>query len=418
MDTAKPASLGHVAANDALPAAKSDALELQASSLSPSTPLPYGMRFLVFLWAFNNRFLYILVVISCPDLAHYFQKEKLLSLYPGCLVAFSFIAKLLHAKFLLRIQHKIKLFVLTCFVVVGSLCMVMAILSLNFELSLAATVLIGICFAVSESIVQGFVKGVDTTLIGNFSAGGGLTGITVAVGYLILKLNHIEIVNAFLVLIPVVAANQFLFAKIVELQTSRVLVGAVPRDELEESQASVNENLGLHNLWPILKKIKYYSSGYYLYHLLIYGIMGVFAVEAATHIADPLFVSYGYSIMIVICRFGSFLSRSSLGWFQITRLHYPLAGLLMTYLLFIFYAQGFCTFPICLCVTIFFAGFFEGLMFVNTLFSILNDKNIPMSQKEAALNLNNIFFELGVITSSIIGVAYMEGGFWPHHQIN
>ena len=113
---------------------------------------------LIFVWAFVNKIAFLMVLVAASDIAHFFHKDRLLSLYHGSLVAFSFLTKIIHARYLLKVPHKIKLFVITCIIILGCLSMVSAVLSINFELSLLATVLIGVCFALSETIVQGFIS--------------------------------------------------------------------------------------------------------------------------------------------------------------------------------------------------------------------------------------------------------------------
>lgn len=367
------------------------------------------VKALMFIWAFVNKIAFLMILVAASDIAHFFHQDRLLSLYHGSLVAFSFLAKVLHAKFLLRVPHKIKLFVITCVVIVGCLSMVSAVLSVNFELSLLATVLIGVCFALSETIVQGFVKSFDPTLIGPYGAGTGLTGLVVSAGYLVLKLYAIDLMFAFAALIPFVAANQLVFMRFIGLTTRAQQVAATPRLEVEESQAAINENLSLSNLWELLKLLRYYITVYFLYHVFVYGIFGVFGVEAVKQQTDhPQFLAYGYSALIVTYRVGSLLARSTLGCFQVARLHLPLAGLLVAYLLMISFAEGGPADPLALYVTLFASGFFEGLIYVNTIFGILHDESIAMSRKEAAISVNSLFFDLGVIASAVIGVIYLK----------
>ena len=367
------------------------------------------MSTLIFIFGLLHKVGYIIIIVSCNDLSKYFKEEKLVTLYHASLVGFSFLAKLIHIKFLLRVVHRIKIIIVSAVSIIGCVSIVIAIQVFNFELSLFGVVLIGVSFAIADSIMQGFIKGIDYTLVGSYSSGSGWAGFLICIIYLFSSIFRVDLIAPFLVIIPLFIVNSMVFSKIIDTENKITAIddNKAFKDELEH--ASINENLTISNFWFVFQKQFHYFFMFGIVLFVVFTIDGIFAITITkkyTH--DLFFIQNGFVILTVVFKFACLISRSSLSYLKIERIHWPVMILCLFFVLFYNFAVGLFSTPAILCISIFIVGLIDGLCYVNIIYLVLKDENVPMKYKEISMNLNYLFLDIGFVLSSIFGLAFVK----------
>lgn len=91
------------------------------------------------------------------------------------------LSRIYHSKYLLKIKHKkkIKIISISLLILISIifLCYSLKNEKLGFSLSLTVTFLIGVCAAVGDAVVFGFMKSLPPNSYIGYSAGTGLSGV-------------------------------------------------------------------------------------------------------------------------------------------------------------------------------------------------------------------------------------------------
>ena len=107
------------------------------------------------------------------------------------LILFSSVTRIVNSKFLINVQHKTRIFIVT-FTIVASfviiaICLAYADIAAMFWISLIGSIIAGIGTALGESVNLGFLKTFPGNTIGYYGSGTGMAGITGALIFIALK---------------------------------------------------------------------------------------------------------------------------------------------------------------------------------------------------------------------------------------
>ena len=107
------------------------------------------------------------------------------------LILFSSLTRIVNAKFMINVQHKTRIFMVT-FTIVASfviiaICLAYADIPAMFWISLIGSIIAGIGTALGESVNLGFLKTFPGNTIGYYGSGTGMAGITGALIFIALK---------------------------------------------------------------------------------------------------------------------------------------------------------------------------------------------------------------------------------------
>ena len=134
---------------------------------------------------------YVMVAAGAANLADDFDKKKLMPLFQLSLILFSSLTRIVNAKYLIRTQHLVRIFIVTGCIVSSflliALCCFYEDIEAMFWLSLLASIIVGIGCALGESVNLGFLKTFPGNTIGYYGSGTGFAGITGATIFLILN---------------------------------------------------------------------------------------------------------------------------------------------------------------------------------------------------------------------------------------
>jgi hypothetical protein len=123
---------------------------------------------------------------------------------------------------------------------------------------------------------------------------------------------------------------------------------------------------------------------------------------------DSFMAKHYFDTFIMAYEFSMFLGKMSLNIYKIKRL-YILTG--MQLLLFIVWLYVSYTNYFNLTVNFFLSacvGITSGSMLVNAVYQMLNNPNLEQKYKELGLSVMYVFYDLGMMTSTIFGVSYLE----------
>jgi battenin len=364
---------------------------------------------LFFLGLFNNSG-YVVVLSAASDMAHDFGYDKSMSLFSGCMVFFSVAVKVISAKYLLKVYHKIRVGIAVSFFIMGVTSIILAYKFMSFPLSLFGTMLLGMGGAFGDSAIQGFMKAFPSEIFVGYSSGTGGAGLFGSFYYLFFKAYHFDPSQIFFYLYPAYITYFFLFFILVivkgRFDENNALIN--PRTEsVENKETSINVKLSISIIPHILSKVYHYSIYFGLVYFFEYSTFGFLADSATKKYHEDSFL-IKYSLQIVLCSYQTavFLSRSSLQIFKLKRLDllcliqglfFVLWVCLATFLNFSVYA---------LIGLIFNVGLVAGFSYVNTIYTILNDVSISKGEKEVCLNVNGMFSDFGIIMSSVVGYIF------------
>ena len=107
------------------------------------------------------------------------------------LILFSSLTRIVNAKFMINVQHKTRIFMVTgtivsSFVIIA-ICLAYADIPAMFWISLIGSIIAGIGTALGESVNLGFLKTFPGNTIGYYGSGTGMAGITGALIFIALK---------------------------------------------------------------------------------------------------------------------------------------------------------------------------------------------------------------------------------------
>ena len=123
-----------------------------------------------------------------------------MGIFSSCLVFFSLFIKLFNSRFLLKIRHKYKIWAVLLISTLADILLIVGMKARIFELTIVATLLIGLGIGLGTCTIFGFMKGFPPLVISGFSSGTGFSGIIGASLYLVFKLYNISLTNTVLAL--------------------------------------------------------------------------------------------------------------------------------------------------------------------------------------------------------------------------
>ena len=123
-----------------------------------------------------------------------------------CLIIFASATKAVNSKYLLRVQHKTRIFAVSCCIVTSffiiAMCCFYDSVGAMFFVSLLASIIVGVGSALGEATNLGFLKTFPGDAIGYYGSGTGFAGISGAAIFLILYPLGFTDGMIFLVAIP------------------------------------------------------------------------------------------------------------------------------------------------------------------------------------------------------------------------
>ena len=384
-----------------------------------------------FIGTLNNICVEITLVYS-NDLAKQFNKTSIMTIFHAFMIIFAISTRIINAKYLLNIRHRIKnLIVVACFCI-GVVSMLIAYWKNIFILTLVTMLFFGIGTSLGEANNLGFLKGFPAETSAGYTTGTGLSGLLGTVFYFLLKLFHFSFyaVNlSILVFYPFYIfsfhyacilkkkiskySNQNLSFKQGEsLQSSDSLTQSV----IEENEAAVNKSISWKNvklLWPTCKFLFILFFCLYLLEYVCNSWLTSHIVSSFSNQykkgESPFCITYAFELASITYRLFLFLGRGSLLCVKCPKIK------LMSMLLFgisLFYliqalSKTFFSLPV-MFVTLSVIAFIGGVIFSNIIFAILDIPGIKKKHREIAVNILGIFGESGMFASSILGLIFLR----------
>lgn len=434
-----------------------DLKKLKDKQLSPSMR---RKSFIIFFFLMTlNNLSYEVILCYSNDLAIRFDKENFMSAFSGCLVLFGLAIRMFNTKFLLRVRHRYKNWMVIAFFVMGVGLMMLADNLDIFELTLLGTIFFGIGTSLGDSTNVGFIKGLPPIVAAGHSSGSGLSGVIGSTFYLLLKIFNFSFQNvniAMLFFYPIYGVvfwravcfkkefdqmmmvagesseietplkekeNDNLREVPVDMKEPYMEIVNVSENEgergeegtalgnVEDRESKVNENLNWANLKMVLPKCYSLVLAYFMMYLLEYicnswSTSRIVANYTCEYDANPPFyIEYGFELALVFYRTVLFVGRTTLSFFKCPRV-WPLM-IILGGMTFFYFCQSmlFAFFPIpIMFVSITMIAFVGGLLYCNIIYMTLRNPRLPRRQKEISLNLVVIMGDMGVLCSSLIGI--------------
>ena len=140
-----------------------------------------------FIGCLNNLCIEITLCYS-NDLAKKFKHDKFMTIFHFIMLIFAMLIRIINAKYMLKIRHRIKnLLVVACFSV-GILLMIIAFWKQWFAFTLFSMIFFGMGTSLGEGNNLGFLKGFPSEIYAGYTAGTGLSGLIGSTFYFLLKL--------------------------------------------------------------------------------------------------------------------------------------------------------------------------------------------------------------------------------------
>jgi hypothetical protein len=414
-----------------------------------------------FLGALNNLSYEVILCFS-NDLAKEFNEEKFMSVFSGCLVLFGIFARFINSKFLLKIRHRTKNFIVIAFFVLGILTMFFAKYFNVFVFSLFGTLFFGIGTSLGDSNDLGFMKGLPSIVASGHSSGTGLSGMVGSSFYLLLKIFNFSfyaVIGSMLVFYPfygfcfhlalrfkqewnsvqVKAKENSLLEDEIENETNKEKEGLKKEEQddaneffdndntthresdklelemgaIEDQESQINQNLTWQNLKTVWPKSYSYIIAFFTLYLLEYIANSWITSQIIEEFSkkydpnhQPFFIEYGFELALVVYRVVLFAGRSSLNLFKCRRIWVFILILFVCDIFYFFQSLVGTTFTIVTMYgTIILIAAFGGIIFCNIIYISLENKSLKKSEKEITLNLLTIFGDVGVLASSLIGLV-------------
>ena len=183
------------------------------------------------------------------------------------------------------------------------------------------------------------------------------------------------------------------------------------QDRLEENESKINRGLTWANFKIVHSKagglFAAFSMIYFLAYLSITALASVIQSKYQKNYSDqntPEVIVLLFEILQVAYQVGLFFTRSSLDLFQIKRVWWVFACLVVFTLAFasqIFLSECLPVWVPILNISM--IGAVGGLGYVNIYHQILCHPTVSKKERELALNINAMVADLGIILSSIVG---------------
>lgn len=253
-----------------------------------------------YFWAFyaigviNNNG-YTLIQAASSDLAKIYNQQKLMGLFLFLMSGFGVSFKLLHGVKCVNIPHMARAWFFIISTTVSFVLFVCITVSPNrslvlFYLALLASVLQGCATAFGESLFMGFLKGFPSYLVGDVSAGTGLSGILAAGTLFIVDTFNIKFWQLFILELPTVVIYFWAFKWLVKQKETYQYIAenqaetpeVAPNQSLSikdmyNEEIRTNKPLSIRTLCSMLPKIKLYVVMIFLVYFFEYCVITCFA---------------------------------------------------------------------------------------------------------------------------------------------
>lgn len=369
-------------------------------------------RIAFFIIGLVNNSGYVIILTSAQDIADRFGKKNLMPMFVGAMLLFSMVIRVINAKFLLKVKHKIRIFAVLLLWFTGIGVILFSISINSFWTCLLGAIFIGSGTSFGDITNQGFMKGFDPNVCAGYASGTGFAGIYCTVYYTVLTTLEFELSTIIATLLLSYLIYLVAFLWVIRLKVEKESGGgsaARQQESIEEKEATVNKTLSTKNFLPILKKVSYFAISLGLVYYFEYCAITFCASRAVSNFETDTFVKKNaFSILQFMYQVGIFLSRSSLDLIKIKHTHYITYFQGAMFVLWIGLALARYLGPFALFGCMLIVGLLGGLSYVNTLFSILSHKHIPRSEKEIGLAISSIACDFFILMSSISGVIFLK----------
>ena len=280
----------------------------------------------------------------------------------------------------------------------------------NFEFALLGIIIVGGACSFGESVILGYLKYFPAKLTGAWSSGTGMAGVGACLIYLLLS-GLLEWGNQaiFLSMIPTAIIYMISF----EITWKSSCKNEPKPDGLIKSENNDNKESKFNKIKRCFMIVWYRNIMLTLVYIFEY-VISVGLAQISNTNRDPNTQDRDYIILALCYQFGVLISRSSISICEI-----PYFGLL-TLLQFINYILW--TFHVIFnwfneyiqFILMIYVGLLGGAMYVNVMYSILNDNKINKKDKEMCINITAIFINIGITTSAIIEII-MDNTFFQYY---
>ncbi|KAK2943661.1 putative CLN3 protein [Blattamonas nauphoetae] len=400
----------------------------------------------LFLIGTFNNISYVVVNTSAQAICKAFDKENLVGLIVWFNAGFSFIIRLLHSFFMLKIPFTIRLAIcLICYL----LGLIGVALSVKIHISVAfiSIVVVGCTYSLGESIIMGYMRNFPADSVGGFSSGTGFAGVAGAGLVFLLNALNVPIMIMFLSLTPLCVIYflvYLFFLKPPKDLPPRPSTEAPVHEDVAEKQVVQGDSKDAEGVNPLMNEgedertdetapliarretgcqrfNRVHKSIFWLSFqlMLVYFFEYVVQVGAA-HCAFPkkvreestnFWIKNAFTCINLCYQIGVVISRSSLGCIKIKRVWIMTLLQGLNFVLWMFVAgfqfvKGYWIFA--LFAHTIFVGLMGGGMYVNTFYLIMQKKDATGDDKELASNMTMIYITIGITLASLFSLLMTE----------
>lgn len=153
-----------------------------------------------------NGVIYSLVITEAQKLATNFGKEKFVSAFQLTLTFFGITVRFINGRFLLKLQHKTKIYISLILLITALLNFFLASNfiknpDLGFGLCVVSSLLTGAFGALASLTCLGYMKSLPPWVIGGYAAGSGIAGMAGALISVVFGILNVEFGDVCLILI-------------------------------------------------------------------------------------------------------------------------------------------------------------------------------------------------------------------------
>ncbi|KAF4722795.1 hypothetical protein FOZ62_020928 [Perkinsus olseni] len=358
---------------------------------------------------FINNTGYNFVFTVSQDLAKQFHHEDAMSSFSMVLLAACFGMTILHSKFFLHFPFLVRiaacLVLQTCAYVLLAIACKMTNDNIGFGLSLAGAVCTGFSQALGEVLNLSQLHHLPPSLVGGWGLGTGLSGIFAPLIYMLfLNVFHWSRFVIMLVMNVLTPIYFGAFFYINRQANKRTVKGA------KDDETSHSAELNFKSLIGVCKYAGFIIFNLVAVYFLEYFIQSGFMDRASINV-DTVHSSYvaanSYEMMLIGYNIGVTISRSSVTFFRIKRVWIPTVLQACNAVFWGFEATthfirnglgltGFYLYiPLAAII-----GLMGGLSYVNCMYQIQQNEDIPTDLRQLAVNLCFASSNIGIVLAS------------------
>eukprot|EP01016_Furgasonia_blochmanni_P036686 TRINITY_DN4216_c0_g1_i13.p1 TRINITY_DN4216_c0_g1~~TRINITY_DN4216_c0_g1_i13.p1 ORF type:complete len:485 (+),score=80.60 TRINITY_DN4216_c0_g1_i13:90-1457(+) len=364
---------------------------------------------------------FTLILSSAKDVAASFKMSHIMGMFQLVSILAGITMKTLNSKYLLKIEHRIRFKMVLCFNIIGYsilICSARISESWGFFVALVGAISIGLGSCLGDAVIQGFLSTLPSIVVAGWASGLGIAGAYSSTFYLSMKYFQVPLHTIYSLMLPLVFMYWNLF-KILDEKRNKIIKKISPSGKLDLAQTSTNKNTNLS--WVSFKQafphIKYYLLFSFLVYWNQYTSMGCFSqkykvIDAQSGKFEETFLDkQGFVFLTLSYQIATFLSRSSIRFYKFPRVHLlVIAQVINGLLLFtisILRVQFAVPVPIIFNFALmFWTGLVGGGYFVNAMFQIMGQQNIPADLKELCVNLCSITNDVGIFCAALTTIFF------------